>query len=200
MTESRLSGAIAAIRFYAAHRDRRAALANTVALVVASNQPFYPLYLYWGASQTIWPASVSFLSTPFFLAVPALMRRSPLLGKTTLVLAGIGNTLLCQVVFGTASGVDIFLLPCIALAALLFRRAERGVALALVAAAFAVHLAPGGFLGGPAHVYGVDEYAAFRRLNFISAATLTALIALLFANAFDDANAQPDETDGPRKT
>ncbi|MGO4736823.1 hypothetical protein AB4099_09785 [Bosea sp. 2KB_26] len=200
MTESGLSGVISRIGGYAAHHDRRAALANTVALVVASNQPFYPLYIYWAVSQTIWPALASFLSTPFFLAVPALMRRSPVLGRTMLVLAGIGNTLLCQAVFGAASGVAVFLFPCIALAILLFRRTERAIAFGLAAVAFATYLAPSGIFGAPAHVYGFEEYAAFRRLNFLSAATLTALIALLFANAFDDANAQPAETEEPHQT
>lgn len=37
-----LSSAVTAIAGYPAHPDPRAALANTVALVIVSNQPFYP--------------------------------------------------------------------------------------------------------------------------------------------------------------
>ena len=113
-----LKRVIAAIGAYAAHPDPRAAIANTIALVIVSNQPFYPLYLYWAVSPTISPSYVTFLSTPFFAAVPAAMRRSPLLGRSLLLMAGIGNTLLCRVAFGPGSGVEVFLFPCLVLALL----------------------------------------------------------------------------------
>jgi len=57
---------------YAAHDDPRAALGNLVALLIVSNQPFYPLYVYWLVGSAAWVALVSFFSTPFFFAVPAL--------------------------------------------------------------------------------------------------------------------------------
>lgn len=175
------------MRAYAAHPDPLTALANTVALIVASNQPFYPLYLYWAVSPTVWPAYASFLSTPAFLAVPALARRSALLGRSALLIAGLGNTLVCRIMFGRDSGVDVFLFPCLVLALLLFRRSERLFAFGFAAAALAIHLLPEAALPAPPHRYGPAEYAAFAQLNFLSAATLTALIALLFANAAEDA-------------
>ena len=186
MPANDLRRVMARLRDYAAHSDPRAALANTVALVVASNQPFYPLYVYWAVSPTIWPSYASFLSTPFFLAVPWLMRRSTSLGRATLLFAGIGNTLVCAIALGRSSGVDIFLIPCLVLALLLFRRSERWLGFAFAALAAIVYLVPAGILGTPAHVYTASEYAAFQRLNFMSAATLTGLVALLFANLLED--------------
>ena len=66
----------AAVGVYAAHPGPREAVANTVALVIVSNQPFYPLYLHWAVSPVIGPSLLTFLSTPLFAMVPAVMRRS----------------------------------------------------------------------------------------------------------------------------
>jgi len=49
---------------------------------------------------------VTFLSTPFFLAVPAVARRSSLLDAAMLPIAGIATTVLsAKGRFGAASGV-----------------------------------------------------------------------------------------------
>lgn len=61
-------------RAYAHHPDPRVAAANVISLLVASNQPFYPLYLFWLVSADISAAWFTFLSTPFFLAVPVVAR------------------------------------------------------------------------------------------------------------------------------
>lgn len=172
-------------RRYAGHDDSRTAVGNTVALLVASNQPFYPLYLYWAVSTTIWPAFATFLSTPLFLAVPALARRNAVLGRSALMVAGIGNTLLCRAVFGASSGVDAFLMPCIILSILLFRRAERWAGFAFAVLCYGIYLVPDAWLGAPLVPYAPDELAALQRLNFLSAAGLTAVVALMFANAFE---------------
>ena len=197
MSANVLKRVIAAIGAYDAHHDPRAAIANTIALVIVSNQPFYPLYLYWAVSPTISPSYVTFLSTPFFAAVPAAMRRSPLLGRSLLLMAGIGNTLLCRVAFGPGSGVEVFLFPCLVLALLLFRRSERAFALGFAALAFVAYLLPAEMLGAPLHLYEQGEYAALQRLNFLSAASLTALIGWLFAARLDTIS-RSDETGGAR--
>lgn len=193
MPMSRLKQAIATIRAYAAHPDPRAAIANTVALVIVSNQPFYPLYLLWAVSPVVTPSYVTFLSTPLFAAVPAVMRRNSVLGRTLLLVAGIGNTLLCRAAFGAGSGVEVFLLPCLTLALMLFHRSERAFAFGFTALSFAAYLLPAVWLGAPIHHYEIDEYAALQRLNFLSAASLTALIAWLFAARLDTIS-RTDET------
>ncbi len=174
---------IAAIRAYAANEDPLAAAGNSIALVVASNQPFYPLYISWAVGGDIWPSFYTFLSTPFFLAVPAVTRRSSLAGRALLPLAGIGNTILSAKLFGEASGVELFLGPCIVIAALLFRQSERYVALIIVAMAILIFASLRGSYGAPFHMYSIEEYTRFLRLNAFSVATLLAFVGLMVSNA-----------------
>lgn len=190
---------IATLGGYAGHPDPRAGIANTVALVIVSNQPFYPLYLYWAVSPVISPSFLTFLTTPVFAAVPAIMRRSPKLGRALLLVAGIGNTLLCRFAFGDGSGVEVFLFPCLMLALLLFRRSERVFAIGFAVLAFIAYLVPASSLGAPLHLYESAEYSALQRLNFLSAASLTALIGWLFVARLDEIS-RSDETDGARST
>ena len=178
---------MAAVRAYAHHPDPRVAAGNMVALVVASNQPFYPAYLYWLVSERIDAAWFTFLSTPLFLAVPLASRRDTRLGRALLPLAGIANTVLCAQLFGVRSGVEMFLVPCAVLALLLFRPAERLVAFAIVGLAFAAYMGLGGVYGDPLHLYSDDEYLALARLNMLSAATLTLFAALIFSGLLADA-------------
>ena len=112
------------LRAYADNRDPLAAAGNRVALLVAVNQPFYPIYVAWLVGNA-WPTLLTFLSTPLFLAVPAVARRSPQAGRALLVLAGVANTMLAAKAVGVASGVEAFLAPCVVLAGLLFRPGER---------------------------------------------------------------------------
>lgn len=164
---------------YAAHDDPMVAACNLVALVVASNQPFYPLYVYWAVSDHVWPTFLTFLSTPFFLAVSAVARRYSKTGRALLPLAGIGNTILSAQVFGPASGVEIFLIPCALIAATFFKASERVIAFVLIGAALLAYLGLEGRYGVPMHTYTTSEYQAFFRLNSMSAGTLTVFVGLI---------------------
>ncbi len=170
---------LARLRRYAAGADAQVAAANTVALVIVGNQPFYPLYVYALVGDAAWPTLLTFLSTPFFAAVPAVARRRSLAGRALLPLAGIGNTLLCAKVLGPASGVEAFLLPCLALPMLLFSRAERRIAVAFAVLPPALYLLLHGRYGAPLHAYAPDEAAALVRLHGVSVACLMGLLGLL---------------------
>jgi hypothetical protein len=89
---------------YVSNPDPMAKAAGTVAIVVASNQPFYPLYLHAIAGIAARPAWLTLLSTPFFVAVPAVAHRHSLTGRALLPIAGVANTMLCVKLFGVASG------------------------------------------------------------------------------------------------
>jgi hypothetical protein len=89
-----LSRSIKALHDYKANRDPLAVLANTVALVVAGNQPFYPLYLHAIVGRPAWPAWITLLTTPLFAAVPAIAKRNSLAGRAMLPTIGTVNAIL----------------------------------------------------------------------------------------------------------
>lgn len=167
------------IAAYAAHDDPMVAACNLIALVVASNQPFYPLYVYWTVSDHVWATVFTFLSTPLFMAVPAVARRYSKTGRALLPIAGMANTILSARVFGPASGVEIFLIPCVLIAATFFRASERPIAFVLIGAAFFIYLGLNGMYGTPLHIYTTSEYHAFSRLNAMSAGTLCVFVGLI---------------------
>ncbi len=195
---SPLGTLVTAIRGYIRHPDPRVAAANAVAVLVASNQPFYPLYLFWLVGSDITPAWFTFLSTPFFLAVPAVSRWNGTAGRALLPLAGIGNTVLSAWLFGTASAVEIFLIPCGLLALLLFRPQERLAGFLLTALAFGAYLLLHDAYGPPMATYGANEYAALARLNVMSASALTAFVAVLFSNLLADAEHSAETSRGKK--
>jgi hypothetical protein len=172
-----------AMRRYVAHPDPLVAAGNLIAIVIVWNQPFYPIYLYFLVGKDIAISALTFLSTPFFAAVPAVARSHPLAGRVLLPLTGIVNTVFCTKVFGEAAGVELFLAPCIMIAAMLFRRAERLVMLALVGLGLAAYLGLHGRYGAPIHLYSAQEYSAFLGLNAVSVGMLIVFVGLTFSNA-----------------
>jgi hypothetical protein len=174
------------IAAYAANPDPRVAGCNTIALLVASNQPFYPVYVYFAVSRQIAPTLLTFLSTPFFLAIPAISRRSPLFGRALLPLTGLANVLVSAKAFGSASGVAMFIVPCALIAAAFFRPSERIFAVALIAMALATFLGIDSHSSDPVHVYSPTEYSAFVRLNALSASALATFLGLMFSGLMKD--------------
>jgi hypothetical protein len=169
-------------RRYVANDDPLVEAAGTIALLVAANQPFYPLYLRLFVAEDVWLSLLTLLSTPLFLVVPAVSRRHPLAGRALLPLAGVANTLLCAKLFGAASGVELFLAPCLMIAAMLFRRSERAAMLVVVALVLLPVLVPGAY-GAPVQPLAPEAYASLLRLNALSAAGLMVFAGLTFADA-----------------
>ncbi|MBN8928194.1 MAG: hypothetical protein J0H19_16420, partial [Rhodospirillales bacterium] len=166
------------LRTYAAHDDPATAVANAIALIVGWNGPFYPLYVVALAGAGGGPAvALTALSTPFFLAIPALARRSSRAGRLALPLIGTANTLWCIKLLGPACGLQLFLLPCVMLAALLHRRSERPLLVLAAAGAVAAYALPERVLGAaliPLHAEVTSRLAA---LNEASVLALTVVIA-----------------------
>jgi hypothetical protein len=167
-------------RFYAyiAHPDPVARAANGIAMLIVSNQPFYPLYVLYVVGERGWPAWLTMLSTPFFLAVPWVMRRNAHAGKVLLVLASVGNTVWSIKLLGPDSALELFLLPCCMLAALLFGPDERRTALALTALPIGLFLLLRGRYGMPFETFSNAEYSSLVTLHAFSVACITAFIAL----------------------
>ena len=167
---------------YAAHPDPLAAACNRIALLVASNQPLYPLYVWWLVGGDWWVSCWTFLSTPLFAGVPWLARRNALAGRAAVPVAGVANGLISAKAFGSASAVELFLIPCALIALLGFRRGEWPVAGLLAAAVFAaalLHGHTGAALGG----FTAAQYGHFRRLNAYSVAALSLVIVWTLSRA-----------------
>jgi len=121
-----------ALRAFAAHPDPLTEASNWVAITIGSHLPFWPLYVFWAAGWEALPtALLTAAMTPVFLALPLLSRRHGLAGRIAMPFCGVVNTVFTLWVLGMNSGTEVFLLPCGALAALIFRRSERLWMLAL---------------------------------------------------------------------
>ncbi len=173
------------LRRYAAHSDPAAAATNLVALVVAGNGPFYPVYalalIGWDRSA----AWLTMLASPFFAMVPAVSRRWSCAGRAALPLIGIANTVWCSVLLGSASGVGLFLLPCVVLTALLFRSEERRLMLSLIGSALGAMVWVTEFPQVGLMDMTAAQAAALARLDAISVATLIGFIALQLATVLN---------------
>jgi hypothetical protein len=136
-------------------------------------------------------AWLTMLASPLFLAVPALSRASPRAGRAALPLIGITNTILCAALFGPASGIALFLLPCIVLAILVPQADERRLALLLAGLAIAcmIILTEVSFSG--LMVVSPSGAASLARLNLLSVTTLTAFVAFSLANVHEQGGNRP---------
>lgn len=162
------------LRAYGSNPDPTTAACNRIALLVAGNQPIYPLYLLWLVGGDWLTACWTFLSTPLFASVPTVARRNPVLGRALLPATGIFNGIVSAKAFGEASAVDLFLIPC-ALITLLALREARRVQLALLAAILVTALAHGQY-GAPLGAFTPEQYVHFRHLNLYSVIALSVFV------------------------
>ena len=112
-----------------------------------------------------------------------MVRRHSLAGRALLPIAGVANTVLCVKLFGVASAVELFLLPCVLLGTILFRPHER-VTMALVLSLpfiFISYLGIDWNLLPPLKVFSATDYNSIVAVHAISVAALTALVGLRFA-------------------
>jgi hypothetical protein len=167
------------IAAYVAHDDPLVRACNIIALVVAANQPFYPLYVLWLVGHDVAATLLTFLSTPFFVAVPLLARRSSVWGRALLPLAGMANTVLVTRIFGQASGVELFLMPCMLIVAAFFRSSERLFAIALGAVGLGLFLGLDGRYGTPICECTAEDLRALLGLHALSAGALVMFVGLL---------------------
>lgn len=172
----RLKALRAWIGAYVAHDDPLVCAANVIALVVAGNQPLYPLYIHWALGHDALPTMSTLLSTPFFAAVPAISRRDSRWSRAVLVLAGMANTVVVTKILGPASGVGLFLLPCLLLAAAFFRPAERMLSLGLLVLGGAIFFGFEGHYGAPICRCTAADNATLTTLHLASVGTLVVFI------------------------
>ena len=191
--KSVLTRATAWLGAYAAHEQPLVAAGNKVALVLAGNTPFYPLYVVWLAGSDGMPwLLMTQLVFPFFLAVPAIARRRPLLGRVMLSLAGTANTVFGTWLLGQQAGVELFLVPCATLASLVFGAGERALMLVVAGLPLAAYYFLHGHYGAPPHLYAADAYAALFSMNAISTGTLSIFLGIVFSGLYVSSAKTPD--------
>jgi len=167
---------------YIGHAEPETRIANKVALVVGGNGPFYPLYLYWLTPEAGLSSLLTTLAAPLFLAVPLIARRNGFAGRMAMMLTGLANVLWCTALLGPASGVPLFVLPCLALALTAWR--NRFALLALLGLCLAAQQAalrwPWPALTG----LSPERQADLLIMNATSVAALIAFMALTAAGEF----------------
>jgi hypothetical protein len=181
-------------RRYLAHDDPAAATANLVALVIAWNGPFYPIYV---IALIGWPGLWSFLTllaSPLFVAVPRIARFNSAAGRAALPLLGALDTVGSTKLLGAASGVGLFVLPCLILCALLYRRGERWLMLPLLGLVLASVFIPASVYGAAIMPLTPDQATRLTGLNLVSVAALIAFLALQFAAVMRQPEAVPAAT------
>jgi hypothetical protein len=174
---------LARLRAYVAHEDPLVATANLVALVVASNLPFYPVYHLALIGWDGWPSLLEAPVGLIFFAIPWVSRRSSLIGRTLPPLVGTANTLFCMKIMGEASGNALFLVPCAMAAALSFRERERWIMLSLVWLPVAAFLLTIDRLGAPLQPFTDAEFATMLRLNAVSTGVFVGFLGMLYGRS-----------------
>jgi hypothetical protein len=166
---------------YAAHGDPTAAAINLIALMLAWNGPLYPVYVIvlTGRDGLPWCLATMLIS-PFFYAIPWLSRISSPAARLALPVVGAANTLWCMKLFGVASGVGLFLFPCIMLTALLYRYRERWLMFPLLGVMLLLEFIPASVFGTPIIQLSQNEAAKLSALNAGSVAFLLGFIVLKF--------------------
>jgi hypothetical protein len=164
---------------YVAHSDPATFAANKIALLLAWNSPLYPVYVLALIGRDALPYGLlTALVTPFFYAVPWISRRSAPGARVILALVGAANTIWCLKLFGPASGVGLFLYPCIVLPALLFRREERWLMLPLLGLMLALWFLPVTAFGAPLVGLTTPELVRLSALDAGSVAFLLSFMVL----------------------
>lgn len=167
----------------AQHEDPLTASCNRVALLLAVNTPFYPLYLWFILGRAGWPwLLLSAMSLPFFAATPWIGRRSGLAGRVWLCTCASTNTAWVTWLLGPPAGVALFFLPCLVLAVLAFRATELLPRMLLTALPFALYLGLGWAPAAPV-IYSAAAYAGLLKLNTVSVAALSVVLPYLLGGA-----------------
>jgi len=170
---------------FAHHPDPLVEASNWVALIIGTHLPFWPFYIWWSAGPQALPTALLTVAlAPIFCVVPVLSRWNGLLGRVATLVAGVGNTILTIWILGENSRTDLFFAPCVALAAISFRRSERWLMLFFIG----LPLAGWYFLNdhplSPLHVYDEEAVRQIVMLNVTSVVVLIASIGWMQASIY----------------
>jgi len=113
---------------------------------------------------------------------------APLAARIALPLVATLDTLFETKLFGTGSGTQLFLAPCIMLAALSFRAEETWWQRSMAVFVFLAFVLSRYGLGQPLHVWSDPDLTILLNLNSFAVASLMALIAVRYAGIMTQPN------------
>jgi hypothetical protein len=159
--------------------DPLASASAAVAWMVVINKPLYPAMIWWYVGGGFKASLATLIAAPLYAAAAFLARRAPLAARVATPAVGMADTVLATLVFGTGSGVELFLFACGLLAALSFRPNEvwwsRGLIGVIFVAFVAMRLG-----GGALYPLPPDQLGRLLDLNVFGSASLFAFIGLRF--------------------
>ena len=172
-------------RRLARHPDPLVEASNWAALLIGTHLPFWPLYVWWSAGAEAFPSALLTVGlAPLFIALPLLARRHGLLGRIAMLVLGIANTVFTIWILGYNSGTVLFLGPCAALAAILFRRRERWLMLSFTTLPLLVWYALQSFELPALHHYNAAAAHSLFILNIISVSVLISAFGWLQTDTY----------------
>ena len=176
---------VAGVRRLAASADPLVESSNWVALTIGSHLPFWPLYVWWSVGREAWPSALLTVTlAPVFLMIPWVSRRSGLLGRVATPVVGVANTIFTIWILGMPSGTALFLAPCAALSAMLFRRSERWLMIALTTLPLIAWYGLLYYPPTPLHRYDASAAGRLFALNAISISVLIGLFGWFQTNIY----------------
>lgn len=161
--------------------DRKTAATVTVAWLVVANKPIYPLYVWWLVGSGTAVAAATALSAPLFLAIALGAAERPLAARIALPLVGAMDTVFATLLFGRASGTELFFVPCLLLAVCAFSPVERRRVRMLVAVLFLTFVVVHEVVDAGGGPWTAAQATQVREMNILAVASLSAFVAWRFS-------------------
>lgn len=155
----------------------------SVAWLIVANKPIFPLYVWWFVGTGTATSYLTALSAPAFLAIASLGRRHPLAARVALPLLGAIDTVFATKLFGPASGVELFFVPCLLLAIAGFGPGEGRWTKALVVVLACAFIAAHGHLGASWGPWSGEDAARLFEPVVFAVASLSAFIGWRISGA-----------------
>lgn len=161
--------------------DPLTAASVTLCWVIALNKPFYPLYVWYLTGEGVLVSTLTMVAGLGFAGLALAARQLPLATRFGLPFLGICDTVLAGKIFGQAAGTELFLAPCVMLAALSFESREVWWQRGLAAFSFLAFVLFHGRSGQPLYGWSEAHLQSLFSLNAFSVACLMSFIAIRYA-------------------
>lgn len=161
----------------------KAAAARAVAWLVIANKPFYPFYIWWLTGEGLLLAFITALSAPLYFGAIRLARRDTRWVRAGVPVLGMADTVIATKLFGGASGVELFAVPCAMLIAMAFVSSEARHVRILAGLLFGSVVILHAFNAAVLPLWDAGKISALVSMHVISVAALSLFIVLRFTRS-----------------